>query len=338
MKILLSHFRKPFLSICLAALLAGPAAGAGAGNEDAPAPVEARPTHDGVELPLRAGEHILPTASGDCAVVVFAPHEERLERYAAFWSKADWSGECRFGLAHGEGDITGTEGGWSIHTFMLYGLEINPAEATTTSVSEDGITSWESPTGTLHFFSGPAFSDVGSRRYAIRVGKDPSGELELGDLASDWYGTDYLERRTFDDDGREVTMSISAWDVATYCGLGAPPEFKGYEKEMKKACKKRGDKLVLFRREGPVAEPWASRPITWMKSCPVNKILGTSDCGKLAVEAIGEDAAELEVLLTQGDEAARAAATQEIIDRFAPLEDSVAIVPVAEEVTEAGAE
>ena len=43
-------------------------------------------------------------------------------------------------------------------------------------------------------------------------------------------------------------------------------------------------------------------------------------CSKLVQQAIGKDAAELETLLTSGDEAARRAATKEIIDRYAPLE------------------
>ncbi|MFN7165043.1 MAG: hypothetical protein ACK4P2_09525, partial [Hyphomonas sp.] len=52
----------------------------------------------GIELPLRPGERVVPTASSDCSVVVFAPHEERYERFAAYWRTAEWQGYCRFGL------------------------------------------------------------------------------------------------------------------------------------------------------------------------------------------------------------------------------------------------
>lgn len=335
MKLSWSRQTLQILSATAAALLASLALRAVA--EDAPTPPQPPLVHLGLELPLRAGEHVLATANGECSVVVFAPHEELYARHAAFWSHADWDGECRFGLAHGDGSITGTDGSWSIQTAMLYGLDINPDEATTTRIGEDGKISWESASGVLHFFSGPAFSDARSKRYVIHLGKGAPGELELGELGADWYGTDYLERHTFGKDGRQMTMSISSWDVATYCGLGLPPEFKDHEKELKKACKKDRDKLVLFRRDGPGAEPWASRPITWLKSCPVNKITGYSDCQKLIRTAIGKEVDQLETLLTEGDEAARAAARQEIIDRYAPLEETyAALAPAKEETPPAG--
>lgn len=291
------------------------------------------PNYLGIELPLRPGERVVPTA-GDCSVVVFAPHDELYERFAAFWSKATWSGYCRFGLAHGKGTVTGTEGGWSLQTAMVYGLEVNPADATTSEVSQDGVITWNTPSETMNFFSGTAFSDPASKRYVIRLEKEPASDLELGDLVSGWYGTDYFERHTFDADGRERTMSVSSWNVDTYCGLGLPPEFKPYEKEVKKACKKTGDKLVLFRRDGFGADPWASRPITWLKSCPYNKTRRTNDCGQLVKEALGKDAAEVETLLTEGDAAARSAAEQEIIARFAPLEAMVEEPLLVEEFEE----
>lgn len=321
MKIFPSSQTFRFLSVSLAALFAGLAAQAQ--TDDAAPPPEPAPNYLGIDLPLLPGERVLPTASGDCAVVVYAPHEELYTRFAAFWSKADWEGYCRFGLAHGKGSISGTEGSWSIQTEMVYGLEVNPAEVTTTNVGEDGVVTWDSPTDTLHFFAGAAFSDPAAKRYVIKLEKDRTGELELDDLSADWYGTDYLERRTFGSDGRERTMSVSAWNVDTYCGFGLPDEFKAFAKEVKKACKKSVDNLVLFRREGLGADPWANRPITWLKSCPANKVLGASDCGKLVMEALGKDGAELETLLTKGDEAARLAARQEIIDRYAPLEAMV---------------
>lgn len=299
------------------------------------AAADSSPNYLGIELPLRPGERVVPTA-GDCSVVVFAPHDELYERYAAFWEKAVWNGYCRFGLAHGRGTITGTEGNWSLQTAMVYGLEVNPADATTSEVSQDGVITWHSPSETLNFFSGTAFSDPSSKRYVIRLEKDPAGELELGDFASGWYGTDYFERHTFGDDGRERTMSVSSWNVDTYCGLGLPPEFKPFEKEVKKACKKSGEKLVLFRRDGFGADPWASRPITWLKSCPYNKTRGTNDCGQLVKEALGKDAAEVEALLADGDAAARSAAEQEIIARYAPLEAMVEEPLLVEEFEQSG--
>ena len=307
-----------FLSASLAAVFIFHAAGAQ--TDQNPPPPKPAPNYLGIDLPMLPGERVLPTASGDCSVVVYAPHQELYSRLAEFWRKADWIGYCRFGLAHGKGSIFGTEGDWSIHTEMVYGLEVNPAEVTTTNVGQDGAITWDSPSDTLHFFSGTAFSDPAAKRYVIRFEKDPAGELELDDLSADWYGTDYLERRTFDSEGRERTMSVSAWNVDTYCGFGLPAEFQPYEKEVKKACKKDTHRLGLVRREGLGVDPWASRPITWLKSCPVNKALGGSDCSKLVKQAIGKDAAELETLLTSGDEAARRAATKEIIDRYAPLE------------------
>lgn len=289
----------------------------------AEAETEEMPNYLGLELPLRAGERVVSTASGECSVIVFAPNEERYERFAAYWRTANWDGYCRFGLAHGKGRITGVDGNWSVETAMLYGLEVNPAETITTEVGQDDAISWDPSTDSLNFFAGEAFSDLDAKRYVIQLEREPASELEIGDLVSAWYGTDYLEKHSFDEEGRERTMSVSAWNVDTYCGLGLPPEFKPYEKEVKKACKKTGDKLVLFRREGFEIDPWASRPITWLKSCPVNKTRGTSDCGKLVQEALGKDASEIEKLLTEGDAAARDAAKQEILGRYAELESTV---------------
>ncbi len=310
-----------FLSVSLAAFAASCVASA----ETVPLEVTSEPTPNylGLELPLRPGERVVPTASGDCAVIVFAPHEERYARFAAYWRTAEWNGYCRFGLAHGKGTITGVNGNWSVETAMLYGLEVNPAETITTEVGQDGLISWDPSIDTLHFFSGEAFSDLRSKRYVIRLEREPAGDLEVGDLVSAWYGTDYLEQHTFDSGGREWTMSVSAWNVDTYCGLGLPPEFKPYEREVKKACKKNADKLVIFRREGFEADPWAERPITWLKSCPVIKARGTNDCGKLVKDALGKQAAEVDKFLLEGDTAARSAARQEIIDRYAPLEDVI---------------
>ena len=303
----------------LAVLLTGFAAGA------TPAPVEARteaPPVPGGALPLRPGELLLPTADGACSVVVFAPHEERYNRLAAYWRGATWTGACRFGLAHGEGAIAAVDGSWRTDTTMLYGTEINPAEVTKFQAGQDGGVSWTSISGKLNFFSGPAFNDLKAARYIIRLERKPARDLELGDLVSDWYGSDYLERHTFDDDGREQIMSVSAWNIDTYCGLGFPEEFKPFEKEMKKACKKTGEKLVLLRREGAAADLWLDRPITWLKSCPVSKASKVSDCGPLVRSALSKEAAELEAFLTDGDAAARAAAEQEIIARYKPLEEA----------------
>lgn len=308
--------------VVLAALLASLTAGA------APAPPEPRsetvPSIPGSLLPLRSGELAVPTADGTCSVVVFAPHQERFDRLTAYWKQANWTGACRFGLAHGEGAIAAADGSWSQDTVMLYGTEVNPAEITKTQTAQDGAKLWTSISGTLNFFSGPAFNDVKSKRYTIRLDREPSRDLELGDMVSDWYGTDYLERRTFDEDGREQVMSVSAWAVTTYCGLGLPDEFKSYPNEVKKACKKTGDKLVLLRREGAASDLWVDRPITWLKSCPISKSSKANDCGALVRSALSKEAAELEAFLTDGDIAARSAAEQEIIDRYKPFEDAYA--------------
>ena len=287
------------------------------------APLPAAPDYPGIELPLRPGERVVPTAGGNCSVIVFAPHEERLERFAAFWRTAQWNGYCRFGLAHGAGTITGVEGDWSAGTSMVYGLEVNHAESITTETGQDGAISWDPALETLNFFSGPAFSDLRSKRYVIRLEKEPPGDLDLGDMVSDWYGQDYFEKHTFDENGREKTISVSVWNVETFCGLGLPDEYRPFEKEVKKSCKKTADKLVLLRREGFEADPWSDRPITWLKSCPVNKVRKVNDCGKLVKEALGKEAEELDRFLAEGDAAARAAARQEIIDRYAPLEAAI---------------
>lgn len=322
MKLFPSRLTLTFCSAAFAVL-----AGCLAANADIiplGSPSELQAHQPGIDLPLRAGERLLPTADGACSVIVFAPNDGRYERFAAYWSKARWVGECRFGLAHGEGAITGMDGTWSVDTEMLYGIEINPAEITISEVGQDGAMSWTSASDSLNFFSGTAFSDLSSKRYVIRLDRDPGGELELGDLISAWYGPDYLERHTFDENGRERTMSVSVWNIDTFCGFGLPEEFAPVEKEVKKICRKNTDKHVLLRRDGFEADPWEDRPITWLKECPYNKTRRTYDCGKLVRSALGKEADELEAFLTEGDADARRAAQQEIIDRYAPLEAAMA--------------
>lgn len=317
-----------------ACLIAGLAASA----ETAPAeiPPQPVPSYLGIDLPLRPGERLVPTANGNCAVVIFAPHEERYERLAGYWSRAQWLGPCRFGLAHGEGLIVTADGQFNISATMLYGLEVTAPEISRTGVFQNGEVSWDTSFGTLNFHSGEAFSDTSAARYVVRYETQPDGPLEFEDLVSVWSGTNYLEKHTFDAEGREWTMTVSAWNVDTYCGLGMPPEFKPFEKEVKKACKKNApQKLVVLRREGYRQEPWASRDVTWLKSCPVNRNTRGNECGKLVSEALGKQAAEFEKLLTKGDAAARSAAEQEIIDRFAPLEQAIeGLVMAAEEANE----
>lgn len=307
-----------YLSATLAACVARLAAGADmVPPELTDPPVLTPPAAD---LPLRPGERLVPTADGACSVIAFAPHEERFERIAAYWSRALWIGDCRFGLAHGDGKIASVAGNWTVDASMLYGTEIGRSEVAIIPAGQaDGFAA-SVPADTLNYFTGTAFSDTGSVRYAIHLERQPQGELELGDLGSDWYGSDYLERYAFDKSGRETAMSVSVWNVDTYCGLGLPDEFKRFEKEVKKACKKTADKLVLIRREGFAADHWSERPITWLKSCPVNKGSRLNDCGQIVEDALGKEFAQLETLLTEGDSAARQAAEQEIIDRYASLE------------------
>ncbi|MGA1342633.1 MAG: hypothetical protein ACO33A_06240 [Hyphomonas sp.] len=309
---------RAFLSAILAASAAGlPSQAEVMAPDVAAAPVITRPAFD---LPLRPGERLLQTADGACSVVVFAPHEERYERFAAYWSKAQWIGDCRFGLVHGDGRIVAVAGNWTVDASMLYGTEVGRSEVAVIPSGQAGGLSWSPASDTLNYFSGAAFSDSGSVRYTIRLDREPLGELELGELGSDWYGSDYLERYTFDTSGRETAMSISIWSLNTYCGLGLPDEFKRFEKEVKKACNKSTEKLVLIRREGFVADLWSERPITWLKSCPVNKASRLNDCGQLVEEALGKEGGQLEKLLTEGDSIARRAAEQEIINRYADLE------------------
>src|SRR3990167_2667398 len=101
-----------FLSVPLAALCISLMAGAQV--EEAADSPEAAPNYLGLELPLRPGERVVPTAGEDCSVVVFAPNEERYERFASYWRTAEWNGYCRFGLAHGKGSIAGVDGRWGV--------------------------------------------------------------------------------------------------------------------------------------------------------------------------------------------------------------------------------
>lgn len=75
------------------------------------------------------------------------------------------------------------------------------------------------------------------------------GQLERGELGSDGYGSDEQERYAFDTSGRETAMSFSVWNTDTYSGLGLPDEMKHFENEVKKACTRTTEKLVLIRRE-----------------------------------------------------------------------------------------
>lgn len=284
-------------------------------------PIAKVPTFLGIDLPLRPGERLVPIGDGTCSAVIFAPHNELADRLSKYWSDNEWFGGCRFGLAHGRGYAVNPRSNSVSDKVMMYGVEIvDPISAKQESM-DGGALSWTGTRYTMVSYSGPAFSDLRAVRYIYYFMNSDGADLTLVDLVSAWFSSNYLERHSFAQDGREWTMSISALDVAPYCGKDLAAEFKPFSKEIKKACGiKKSSKLILHRREGYWNDAWAHRKVTWAKACMPKD--GFTECGGLLREGLGKEASEFETTQAQRQEL-RQALVKEIAERYASLEAAV---------------
>ncbi|MFN7180974.1 hypothetical protein [Hyphomonas sp.] len=303
----------------LAGLFAWAVFGAGMAAAQAQLTTEKVPTFLGMDLPLLPGERVIPTADPQCSVVAFAPGETRYNRFVSFWQNRTWTGACRFGLAHGKGYAVGVSDNSSLELNMLYGLEIAPPESFQTKYWSDGTAYRDK---THNHLAGTVFSDLGAVRYRWQSSEGSSRASTLADISGWWLLSSYLQKQSFDAAGNERVMTIVEVNVAAQCGNVQEP-FKAFASEVKKACGvKIPEKHILVRREGLSSEPTDSHKIVWAKACKVPKNYSWAECAEHLPAAIGNDIAELNAILA-GDAAARAAAEQEIMARYAPLEQAV---------------
>jgi len=91
------------------------------------------------DLPLRPGERLLPMADGACWVFVFALHEARYQPFADNWSRAQWIGDCRFGLTQGDGRMAGIVGKCKVDASKLYVRDMDRSEVDVTRSGQGGM-------------------------------------------------------------------------------------------------------------------------------------------------------------------------------------------------------
>jgi hypothetical protein len=304
----------------LAGLFACVVSGAGPAMAQVQLTTEKVPTFLGMDLPLRPGERVIPTASGDCSIVAFAPDETRYNRFVNYWRTATWVGACRFGLAHGNGYAAGTTGNWTMDMTMLYGHQVvQPA------TFQDF--NYRDASGTYrrkfsNFLAGNAYSDLSIVRYTLKGFDSWSRAASMADIQADWMSDSYLQKTTYDAAGNEHIVSIVQRIVSDQCKTVHEP-YKAFASEVKKACRTNTtDKELMVRTEGLSSQPTDSHRIVWAKACPKEKGYDWAQCSGLLSEAMGKDWAEMERVIA-GDAAARAAAEREILTRYAPLEQAV---------------
>lgn len=284
-------------------------------------PAEKVPTFLGIDLPLRSGERLLPIGDEGCAAVVYAPRPARYESARKSWEGAEWIGACRFGLAHGKGYAYHAETNAYSEVYMLYGTLIEPPEKLSQIAIDGGGTGDRQ---TQYFYAGPSFSDLSTRSlisYAFDYWEDT---VSLDIVAKYWGWDSFIYAYRFNETGDELMSFYGELDVGPYCSGSLPAALSdflsGHEKEVKKACAKKDvGKHVLLRRDGFSSQRYDQAPVVWLKSCPIDKVHRTNDCGKLLEEAAGRDLAAINGVLADS-KAMRAVAEAEILARFAPLE------------------
>ena len=305
------------LPAALAGLIMWSAAGALPASAQVPLTTEKVPTLAGMDLPLRPGERIIPTASEDCSVIAFAPDKTRHDRFANFWKKRTWVGACRFGLAHGAGFAVAVSDSSALEMTMVYGLEIVKQATWEDIPYRDEPGTYRRKTS--NFLVGAAFSDLSAVRYRLKAFDSYEPVRTIAQAAADWMTDSYLQVQTFDAAGNERVLHLLQADVAGQCD-SVGERYKAFASEVKKACRtKPADKQLLIRTEGPSSVPPDNHQVVWAKACPVAKGDSWAECNELLREALGSDWAGFEAAIA-GDGAARAAAKAEIFARFAPLE------------------
>lgn len=285
-------------------------------------PPEIVPTFLGIDLPLRPGERLAQIGKGDCSAVVFAPHEERYQDHAKFWSGVEWIGPCRFGVAHGNGALSLSDGR-VIDKQMLYGLDGRPPREVFTRlvVYGDG-SSGDVTTQTLNYFRADTFSSLSASRLSIVGYEFIQNVKSLVEVESLWFWKSEIQIYTFDAAGHESTMSVHENNPS--CGPDVPEDLKAFAKEIRKACKQKPEgQRILVRREGPSHLPTSQHKTLALAACPFEKSTGRVECDVVLREVLGKKyAAEVEAMMA-GDRAARLAASQEVFARYAPLEQAV---------------
>ncbi|WCL53369.1 hypothetical protein [Gimibacter soli] len=284
-------------------------------------PPEKVTTFLGIDLPLQPGERLVPTADGDCSVVVFAPTPDRYERHRAYWEAHNWLGACRFGLAHGPGYASRKTDEATRGYTMLYGISIaTPLESETRNWPSGGTYIMQ----TEAYYSSPALHDLSEARYYIIHGQ--YSDLPTKDFKkfeTSWSDVGTFQKISYDGQGNEFLVTIQSMNVADQCETHRGAK-NLYSTEVRKACKaKSAGKYILVRREGYRTSPTASHQIITVKACPY-KTKGDyyQDCGLVLRDVLGTEAAQVESAVST-DNAHRAAAAQAVLARYAPLEQAL---------------
>jgi hypothetical protein len=268
-------------------------------------PQEKVPTFLGIDLPLRPGERLLPLGNSGCSMVVFEPKPEQFEALRRLWEKWEWSGACRFGLIHGNGQISDLSL-FHQEIWAIYGRQYLPAR-------------YETAYGSVHAaYSGSAFSALDTKQMSLFG----SGDLENLDRFEKTSGNSFsIGLQSFDAAGNALNVGVWGGNDPYACVAANKDKYKPFQKEVKKVCS-RNEAAQFFVSRSEGASGLMSGKYFWLKACPLKKGTGEVDCPALMREAIGKHYGEFETILA-GSPAARPGMIQEILNRYAPLEAAV---------------
>lgn len=269
-------------------------------------PPEKVPTFLGIDLPLRPGERLLPLGNSGCSMVIFEPRPEQFEAYRKLWGENEWLGACRFGLIHGNGQLSRPRLNYRQEIWAIYGTQFLPAR-------------YETAYGSVQTaYSGSAFSALSTKQLSF-VG---SGDLESLARFEETSGNTFsIGLQSFDAAGNALNVVVAGRNDPYACVAANKDAYKPFQKEIKKVCS-RNEAAQFFVSLSESVSGMMGGKYVWLKACPLKKGTGEVDCPALMREAIGKHYGEFETILA-GSPAARPVMIQEILDRYAPLEAAV---------------
>lgn len=275
----------------------------------------------GINLPLRPGERVVPIGDGDCSVVVFAPDPTDLDYQTNYWKARNWSGACRFGLAHGEGGVGEQNSDWMDEAHFIYGtsFELPRRDHDPADFGQSG-----SNQSFGAFYRGTELASLKTEYFYYATGWSLENITSFSQIAESGL---HLEMRLahffMDGSGRHRANETWLMNLGKLCGRTLPATMLGVSKAMATLCAdKSGNRIAIVRREGFASAPADEMVVSLVAPCK-QYLDGKQGCRYQFEKAVGTLAADFNAALA-GDRAARTAMAQEIMDRYAPLEKAFA--------------
>lgn len=255
-----------------------------------------------IDLPLHPGEVLLPVGGDGCSTVEYWPDANAANAQRAAWASQKWFGACRFGLTHGKGLLNDGRGKWREVNY-LYGRELKITR-------DDGID--YDHFIEMQFFGDPKTVEASFEKLSLYY----VGRSEPTYLPSNWKV------------GSSITLTLAGTksefidSVNHNCPSPVPAVYKAFASDIKRACNsnKSGDILLLRRHD--LSKP-ANSVFKDVTGCPFDEKKGIIDCASVLPDFLGPLRARLDRILLN-DVPSRAAARDELIRSYAPLELALA--------------